>query len=141
MTRRHERDEQGTVTAFVACFTLALLTVAGLVVDGGYTLAARRRAFNEADAAARAGAQGVDVAALRAGGRARLLPTRARTLALEHLARAGLEGTVEVRGDEVTVHVTVTQRPAILSAVGLGPFTVHAQGTATPIQGVRTGGD
>jgi len=31
--------EQGVVTVFVAGITLALLLVAGLVVDGGYILA------------------------------------------------------------------------------------------------------
>ena len=33
--------ESGTVTAFVVIFTAALLLFAGLVVDGGLTLAAR----------------------------------------------------------------------------------------------------
>jgi len=39
------RGQGGTVTAFVVCFTIALLVVAGLVIDGGFTLAARRRAY------------------------------------------------------------------------------------------------
>ena len=52
MTRR---DEEGTVTVFVVGFMLALLLVAGLVIDGGNVLAARREAANVAESAARAG--------------------------------------------------------------------------------------
>ena len=36
------QDERGTVTAFAVVFTFALILLAGLVVDGGLTLAARR---------------------------------------------------------------------------------------------------
>jgi hypothetical protein len=36
------RDERGVVTAFVIVLTTALILVAGLVLDGGYTLAARK---------------------------------------------------------------------------------------------------
>jgi uncharacterized membrane protein len=139
VTRR--RDDRGTVSAFVVCFTVAMLAVAGLVVDGGYTLATRRQAFNEANAAARAGAQAIDEAALRADGTIRLQEGRARTLALDHLTAAGLEGTVKVVGDTVTVHVTTTQDPAILGIIGVGPFTIEAEGSARAVEGVRTGGD
>jgi hypothetical protein len=40
--------EDGTVTAFVVIFTAALFLFAGLVIDGGLTLAARVEAINEA---------------------------------------------------------------------------------------------
>ncbi len=70
--------ERGTVTAFVACFVTALLAVSGLVIDGGLVLAARRTAFDEAGAAARAGAQAVDVARLRQGSPAVLDAAEAR---------------------------------------------------------------
>jgi uncharacterized membrane protein len=139
--RHPSGDERGTVTAFVASFTIALLAVAGLVVDGGYTLAARRRAFNEADAAARAGAQAVDEASLRSGGTVRLEPGRARAVALGHVNAAGLSGTVDVTGDTVTVHVATTQPMTLLGMVGVGPLAIHADGSARAVRGVRTGGD
>ena len=53
MTARIRDEKRRTVTAFVASFTIALIAVGGLVVDGGYILAARQRAYDEADAAAR----------------------------------------------------------------------------------------
>ena len=139
--RTTARDERGTVTAFVACFTFALLVVAGLVVDGGFALAARRRAFNDAHAAARAGAQAVDETALRSTGAVRLQPGRAEALALDQLAASGTTGTVDVVGDSVTVHVTTTQNLTILGIAGLGPLTIDANGTARAVQGVRTGDD
>lgn len=135
------REERGTVTAFVVSFTVAMLAVAGLVVDGGYTLATRRQAFNEANAAARAGAQAIDEGALRSSGAVRLQEGRARSLAMDHLTAAGLDGTVEVVGDTVTVHVTTTQTLALLGIIGIGPFTIEAQGSARAVKGVRTGGD
>lgn len=135
------RDERGTVTAFVVIMTLTLIVVAGLVIDGGYTLAARRRAFNEANAAARAGAQALDEAALRSTGEHRLEPELARSLAEAHLDDAGLTGTVEVTGTLVTVHVTTTQDMAILGIVGVGPLTIEAEGSARAVQGVSQGGD
>jgi len=133
------KGQGGTVTAFVTCFTIALIVVSGLVIDGGFTLAARRRAFNEANAAARAGAQALDEEAIRTTGDVRLRPGRARNLAVDHLRAAGLTGTVDVDGDTVTVRVTTTQPLTILSIAGLGPFTIRAEGSARAVQGVRTG--
>jgi hypothetical protein len=124
------RNDAGTVTAFVVCFTLALIAVAGLVVDGGSVLAARRETFEEADAAARAGAQAVDVGALRRGAPITLDPSRAEHLAERQLAAAGASGSVEVDGDMITVTVTRVQTLSILGVVGVGPMTIRASGAA-----------
>src|SRR3546814_19242956 len=70
-------NERGSVTAFVVIMTSALLAMAGMVIDGGYGLAAQRGAFTEAEAAARAGAQAVALHPLSApGGGARLAAYR-----------------------------------------------------------------
>jgi len=63
---RRWREESGQVTAFVVVFVAALLLMAGLVIDGGLALAAQVRAIDEAQAAARAGAQSLDLRAYRA---------------------------------------------------------------------------
>lgn len=137
---RRASDERGTVTAFVACFAVALLAVAGLVIDGGLVLAARRAAFDEAGAAARAGAQAIDVAGVRSGQPAALDPSEARRLALDHLARTGHHGTVEVDGDVVRVSVRVEREMTILGLLGLGPMSVEADGSARAIEGVLEDG-
>lgn len=134
-------SERGSVTVFVVVFTVALLMVAGLVIDGGYTLAAHRRAFNEAEAAARAGAQAIDLDTLRATGTAVLDPDAARTRAEAYLATTGHQGTVEVDGDTVRVHVEFRQPMLLLSIVGVGPLDINGDGSARAVRGVLTGGD
>jgi hypothetical protein len=135
------REEAGTVTAFVVCFTLALIAVAGLVVDGGSVLAARREAFEEADAAARAGAQAVDVGALRRGTGVTLDPSRAQALAERQLTAAGASGSVEVDGDTITVTVTRVQTMSILGVVDVGPMTIRASGAARAEDGNNASGN
>ena len=68
------RDERGRVTAFVVVITTACLLFAGLVLDGGLALAAKTKAIGQAQEAARAGAQALDLATYRANGKARLDP-------------------------------------------------------------------
>lgn len=133
------RSDRGSVTAFVTVFTVALLGVAGLVFDGGLLLAAQRRAFDEAEAAARAGAQALDVGALRAGAGVQLDPLEAERLAGEHLASIGREGTVEVNGDTIRVRTSFRQDLTILSAFGFGPRTVEGEGVARAVRGVTEG--
>ena len=88
------RDETGTITAFVTIMTVALMFVAGLVFDGGMTLASRREAANVAEGAARAGAQALDVDVLRATGAVKLDPVEAKRRAESYLAAAGRDGRV-----------------------------------------------
>lgn len=137
--RERARDERGTVTAFVVIMTVTMLVVAGLVIDGGYTLAARRRAFNEANAAARAAAQAIDETALRSTGDVRLRPEDARRIGEAHLRDAGMTGTVTVNATTVTVHAVTTQPMSLLGMVGIGPLTIEADGTARAVQGVQAG--
>lgn len=135
------RDERGAVTAFVACFTVALIAVFGLVVDGGLILASRRQAFNAADAAARVGAQAVDESALRSGRPLMLDPGDAERRAIDYLAAVGLDGVVDVVGDRITVTVTTERELSVLGFTGLGPIGVKGTGTARAVQAVRTEGD
>jgi len=45
--RARRLDERGQVTAFVVVITMALILCAGLVIDGGLTLAAKVQATDE----------------------------------------------------------------------------------------------
>ena len=125
------------VTAFVASFSIALLAVGGLVVDGGYILAARQRAYDEADAAARAGAQAIDIDTLRAGGDASVVAADAQRRVDEYLGTTGHQSLVEVSGDRVTVTIVHDQSLVVLNAFGAGPVTIEARGTASAIQAVE----
>ena len=61
-------DERGSITAFFAVLSVALILCAGLVLDGGRLLAERRTLSDLAAGAARAGAQAISIDALRSSG-------------------------------------------------------------------------
>jgi hypothetical protein len=136
MTAR-ARGDRGTVTAFVVSFSIALLAVGGLVLDGGYLLAARERAYDEADAAARAGAQAIDVDALRSGGTATLTLPDVERRVQDYLEGSGHQAVVEVNGDQVTVTLTHERSMVLLGAFGVGPVAIEATGTASAVQAVE----
>jgi len=126
------RDERGVSTLFVVLFAVALLAVAGLVIDGGYALASKREAMNQAEQAARVGADALDQAALR-NGQTRVSSGQAVAAAQAYLTDVGAIGQVSVNGGEVTVEVTTSQETSILSAVGLTQIPVKATATAQSI--------
>ena len=125
-------DDRGSVTPFVVLFTVALFAVAGLVIDGGYALGAKRQAMNQAEQAARVGADALDQASLR-DGRPRVYAGQAEAAALAYLADVEAHGRVHVDGGEVTVTVTVDQDTRLLSAVGVRHIPVSATATARSI--------
>ena len=133
--RRRLGDEEGMVTAFVVVFTLALLAMAGLVLDGGLALAAKVHAIDDAQAAARAGAQAIDIPLYRSTGTITLDPAQAVADAQGFLAAAGEHSSASVAGETVTVNVTITQPTQILSIVGVDQLTVTGTGSATAQQG------
>jgi hypothetical protein len=128
-------EEDGMITAFVVIFTFALLLMAGLVLDGGLTLAAKVQAIDDAQGAARAGAQAIDLSTYRATGQITLDSAQASADAEKYLAAAGHSGTVTVNGEVVTVRVSITQRTQILDIAGINHLTVTGTGSATAEQG------
>ncbi|WP_439381564.1 pilus assembly protein TadG-related protein [Amycolatopsis lexingtonensis] len=137
--RRHAawwRAEEGRVSAFVVVMMAGLLALAGLGLDGGLALAAKVRATGQAESAARAGAQAIDLAAYRATGALRLVPGDADGLARRYLAGVGATGTVTVTVDTVNVTVTTSQRTQLLSLVGVPTIDAHGSGAAHPQRGV-----
>jgi Flp pilus assembly protein TadG len=133
-------DERGIVTVFVAGITVALLMVAGLVVDGGYVLAARREAANVAESAARAGAQVLDTSRVRSDPTAPLDATAATAAAQRFLTVSGHTGTVTVIGDVVRVEVTIEQPTYLLGLAGTRSLQVTGAGEARPVRGVVSEG-
>ena len=132
--------ERGQVTAFVVCFAVALLLLAGLTIDGGRAISARLRALDEAQQAARSGAEMLDVQALRSSGTTTLDPSAAQQAARSYLTATGDSGQVTVAGGTVDVTVTVSVPTQILGLVGVHDLTVTETGTATAERGVvRTG--
>lgn len=135
LRRRPAAGDAGQITAFAVVMMAALILLAGLALDGGLTLSARERALGEAQEAARAGAQAINLAVYRQDGKLVLTPGQAVADARAYLARIGATGTASVTGNVVTVTVTIVQPMQILDAAGLRAVTVHA--TATPELGIN----
>jgi hypothetical protein len=132
------RADEGRVTAFVVALTMGILALAGLTLDGGLALSAKVKANGHAEAAARAGAQAIDLAAYRNTGILHLVPTQAVADAHSYLATVSVSGTVAVSGDTVTVTVTASQTTQLLGLIGISSLTVHGTGSAHPQRGVVT---
>ncbi len=130
--RGHGQD--GFAAIFTICTFLAVLLAVGFVLDAGLAMDGWVRADNEAQQAARAGAQALNLATYRATGQAVLDPTQAIGAANAFLAASGDTGTVTVQGETVTVTVTHTHRTALLDLVGIDTLTARATAHATAEQ-------
>ena len=125
------------MSLFLVVLLLAVFAVFGLVVDGGARLDGQRDATNQAEQAARAAAQAINPTSLRDGGSAVLDPAAARAAASRYLATVGnvtLIG-VHVTATMVTISVSTTVQPAVLSIIGVHTLTVTGTGRAELLRG------
>ncbi|CAN5859646.1 hypothetical protein BH23ACT10_BH23ACT10_29280 [soil metagenome] len=132
------RAERGSISVFATVIALAMVLVAGLVLDGGRLLAARRQADDIAANAARAGAQAIDETSLRTGGTT-VDPVAGADAVAVHLAATPASGTARIAADTVTVDVTLTVDMLLLGLAGIGATTVSATRQARAVRGVTTG--
>lgn len=134
--------DRGSVGLFMAVLATAMLMMAGLVIDGGTALAARQRAADVAQQAARAGADALDYSSLRQGDPAGLRadPAAAVDAAQRMLQAAAATGEVSVAGSTVTVTAHVAAATQILSAVGLTDISQSATWSAEALEGVDSAG-
>ncbi|NEE02783.1 TadE/TadG family type IV pilus assembly protein [Phytoactinopolyspora halotolerans] len=138
-------DQRGSVSALVVVLIVMLFAVAGLVYDGGRAINARQQAFDDAEQAARAGADQIDVDLFRGSGIVRVIPAEADAAAREFLAN--LPGysyddiVIEVTGDSaVRVEVGRTVPTGLLGLVFVDSFDVHGSAEAQPDVGILGGG-
>ncbi len=127
-------DETGSISAFVAVVAVALVMVAGMAYDGGQVISAHNAARNDAEQAARAGAQQIDLTHLRKTNEPRLDSPKAESAALDYLAQTGSTGTVAVTDASVTVTVTRVQPLRILPGADR---TITVTETATAVEEAR----
>ncbi|MGH9154417.1 MAG: pilus assembly protein TadG-related protein [Acidimicrobiales bacterium] len=129
-------SERGSATAFLAVFMVAFLALGGLVIDGGFALAAQRRAINEAQAAARAGAGALAIREFRSGDGFQVDAAAATEAANAYLARTGHAGDVRVEAGVVEVRVSFRQPVAVLKVLGVDDLEVRGVGRARQARGV-----
>jgi hypothetical protein len=131
--------ERGSISMFVVIFTIAVLMLAGLVYDGGLAISARQRAADIAEEAARAGANAVDVDALRSGAPLRLDQGQACDNAAELVRRDG-DGRLTgcdvdaVNPSVLHVQVHVTVQPVLLALFHFPAFEADADASSNPLQ-------
>ena len=135
-----ERDRGGLSLMIVVLF-VALVALAGIVVDGGAKLNADENAVALAQEAARAGATTVDQSAAYSSGTFVVDEQQAVSAASSYLAAAGQRQFVVVpHGNRaIWVSVTITEPTRFLSLIGIDSVTSTGTATASLVTGV-TGG-
>lgn len=129
------RSECGIVSAFVAVAATALFVVAGFTVDVGRAIAVQRLAANEAQQAARAGADQISIQSLRQGHVVIDVPAATRA-AESFMAGSGYPGVARVDGEEVFAKVVIAMPTSALGIVGVNTITVSATESASDLVGV-----
>jgi hypothetical protein len=131
------RSERGFITLWVLGLAVAVLFLGGLSVDLWRAIAVRREISAMADAAATAGADGLNESALR-GGRLELDDARVRRLVAGELRE--YPGSSRLQSESLTIdgpQVTVVLRERVrFSLLGIfmpgEQFVVQASATAEP---------
>jgi Flp pilus assembly protein TadG len=133
------RSERGAVSVLVIGIAIALLVMAGLVVDGGNAINARQKISDDVEQAARAGADQIDVLSLRERGIIVVLEGQARIAATSYLVGLGYDSArigVDVAGNEVSVRAEDTINTQLLTLIGRNTFNVEGTATARPAAGI-----
>jgi len=128
--RRHTKRDSGSITGFVLVITMAVICCAGLVIDGGRIVGAKVSASDHAENAARVGAQ--QVVSLRTGQWV-LDAVRAKRNAEAYLVAHGVDGSVAVSANRVTVTVQSTVSTTLLRLVGVATKSVRTTRFAQPV--------
>jgi hypothetical protein len=131
--------DRGSATAFLAVAVMALLLMAGLVVDGGGKVRAAQRADRIAAEAGRAAGQQIDLPLAVSGERPRVAPAAAVEAARAYLRQADVTGEVAVSADrrEITIEVTTVTSTVFLGLVGVDELTAHGSATVELVRGIR----
>ena len=130
---RTAAGQGGSISATAPLLVLVVLTLVGFAYDSGVAMTAHRRAVNLAEQAARAGAQQLDVAVLRATGVYRLDHAAATRAATAYLTATGTPGQARVGRDPTGDFVEVTvswSTPAVFARL-IGRARFSGSGTAT----------
>lgn len=133
--RWQARGDEGSATVLGLFLVVVVLVLAGTLIEAGNAMAARGHAIAVAQQAARAGADKLDLTALREQGVVRVDPAAAQAAATAYLAELGETGTVTATPARVTVTVTVTRPGILVALLGKQAVTVTGTATAAPVTG------
>lgn len=120
--RERLRSEDGSLSAFLLVVVVVLVVVIGLVVDSAGKYAADSQAEQIAANAARTAVNSINGDTVLVGATA-LNAAQAQTAAEQYLAAAGVEGTVTVSGQVVSVDVETTYTTKFVSLLGINSLS------------------
>lgn len=135
--------DAGAAAVLLVVLTPALLALGGLLLDGGSQLAARQRAADLAEQAARAGADQLDTSGLRASGTPTLNSGAATLVACQYVRSVDPDATCSAQifatagGQQVQVRIRTSTPTVLLGLVGITTLHTDALGTATAVVGIR----
>lgn len=132
--------ERGSASVFFLLTATAVVAAAGLLIDGGEILAGKAQTIDNAEQAARTGAQQLRLDRLRSGQIA-LQPAQAAAAVNAYLRRYDETGTATVTADHVTVTARRTIPSRILAVFGIPGLTATGTGTATLVPGIAAPDD
>lgn len=132
MIGRARIGDEGSITALVVVLAMTFVACAGLAIDGGRLVAAKIELGDQAENAARAGAQ--EITSLRSGS-LELDESRAVIAAGDFLAGRGIDGDVYIQNNNVIVSVSREIPMTLLGLFGIKGKTLSAQRSATPADG------
>jgi Putative Flp pilus-assembly TadE/G-like len=130
----HDADrERGTITLMLLVMFVALLALAGIVIDGGAKLDQAENANAIAQEAARAGAGMVNEAKALTTGSFTVDQAQALAAARQYLAHAGYHDVTATPDgpDAIRVSVTVTAPTHVLSIIGIDSMWSTGSATAS----------
>ena len=135
--RRRVRDERGSISIWLVTSSFVMMMLVGLAVDLGGHGHAQQRVRDIAAQAARTAGEEIAAAPAVRGEAPSVDAVAARAAASRYLARAGVTGTVQIpAGTTLTVTVTDTYTPLVLTVIGIGPLRVSGQATARLVRAV-----
>jgi Flp pilus assembly protein TadG len=135
--RNHRPTDRGFAGVWLMLLMVILLMVGGLSIDLWRAFSERRAMAESAEAAARAGANGVDLEAFDLTGAVALDPDLAAALAEQHLqqhneSRYVTGRDVDADTETVTVRISGTVEVTLLGMVGIGSLDVSVSAEAEP---------
>ncbi|MGY2876656.1 hypothetical protein ACVW00_003846 [Marmoricola sp. URHA0025 HA25] len=139
------RDERGSIAPAVPVIGLVLLLLGGLGIDGSRQLNARGEAVAFAEEAARAGAQGIDVAASELTLDPRLVEERVDTYCARvkqlgqaecHFVRIEKVSDADPRLLVVVTEASLSIKPSLLGIVHPQDLPAKATARARPYEGI-----
>lgn len=141
--RRICRGQRGSASTFAVIIAAVLLLVAGLCIEGGRVLNARATMTDQAEQAARAGAQELSSEGVRSGNAVTLDESAAAASARSYLATVGASDGSSVEVGDQTVAVTVQRDvpTSLLHLVGVPSVHVEVTGEARTAVGIYDEGD